>query len=123
MGSFNWNELEEPVSPGTRVAKMWSRNLLVLWMCGLRILCPVLSSQNPAIRYSYETNQNDAKNLNIQTDFVPLYSESGRFKRDTSSELSSESDETTTANKIYINENKKKSEATGGLTDDFLKNQ
>ena len=77
-----------------------------------------------AIRYSYETNQNDAKNLNIQTDFVPLYSESGRFKRDTSSELSSESDETTTtANKIYINENKNKSEATGGLTDDFLKNQ
>merc|ERR1711976_334750 len=111
-------------SPGTRVANMWSRNLLVLWMCGLRILCPVLSSQNSAIRYSYETNQNDAKNLNILTDFVPLYSESDRFKRDTSSVLSSESEETTTtANKIYINENKNKSEANGGLTDDFLKNQ
>ena len=55
---------------------------------------------------------------------MPLYSESGRFKRDTSSESSSESEETTTtANKIYINENKNKSEATGGLTDDFLKNQ
>ena len=38
--------------------------------------------------------------------------------------LSSESEETTTtANKIYINENKNKSEAKGGLTDDFLKNQ
>ena len=55
---------------------------------------------------------------------MPLYSESDRFKRDTSSVLSSESEETTTtANKIYINENKNKSEANGGLTDDFLKNQ
>lgn len=55
---------------------------------------------------------------------MPLYSESERFKRDTSSVLSSGSEETTTtANKIYINENKNKSEAKGGLTDDFLKNQ
>ena len=56
---------------------------------------------------------------------MPLYSETERFKRDTSSELGSESDETTTtANKIYINENKNKSEdVKGKLTDDFLKTQ
>ena len=53
-----------------------------------------------------------------------MYSESERVKRDTpSGENSSErEDTTTTANKIYINENKNKSEA-GGLTDDFLKKQ